>query len=61
MPPTHVAGMTPSIVTALECSGLHSTIRTRRTILANPVGTRARNVREGAQWLWPIFGREQAA
>ncbi|MER9534024.1 hypothetical protein NKI89_30205 [Mesorhizobium sp. M0309] len=24
-------------------------------ILANPVGTGAPNVREGAQWLWPIF------
>ncbi|WP_352869587.1 hypothetical protein [Mesorhizobium sp. M1329] len=42
----------PSIVTALERSGPHSTTRTRRTILTNPVGTGARKRPRGAQWLW---------
>lgn len=37
----------PSIVTALECSGPHSTTERAGQILANPVGTGARKVREG--------------
>lgn len=45
----------PSIVTALECSGLHSTTRTRWTNSRKPVGTKARKRPRGAQWLWPIL------
>ncbi|MES0192645.1 hypothetical protein [Mesorhizobium sp. C264A] len=51
----HVAGLTPSISPRWNAPVYIRRRERAGQMLANPVGTGAPNVREGAQWLRPAF------